>query len=58
MLNVWARDEGVRAIDFARRVGSAAAAILGVESVRLYHDQALFEEPGGGFTPWHQDPFC
>jgi ectoine hydroxylase-related dioxygenase (phytanoyl-CoA dioxygenase family) len=23
--------------------------------VRLYHDQALFKEPGGGPTPWHQD---
>ncbi|MFM7820610.1 MAG: phytanoyl-CoA dioxygenase family protein, partial [Actinomycetota bacterium] len=23
--------------------------------MRLYHDQALFKEPGGGITPWHQD---
>ncbi len=21
----------------------------------MYHDQALLKEPGGGFTPWHQD---
>ncbi len=28
---------------------------MGVEGVRLYHDQALFKEPGGGPTPWHQD---
>jgi ectoine hydroxylase-related dioxygenase (phytanoyl-CoA dioxygenase family) len=26
-----------------------------VHGVRLYHDQALFKEPGGGYTPWHQD---
>jgi ectoine hydroxylase-related dioxygenase (phytanoyl-CoA dioxygenase family) len=26
-----------------------------VPRVRLYHDQALFKEPGGGYTPWHQD---
>jgi ectoine hydroxylase-related dioxygenase (phytanoyl-CoA dioxygenase family) len=26
-----------------------------VESVRLYHDQALFKEPGGAPTHWHQD---
>ncbi|MEL6271673.1 MAG: phytanoyl-CoA dioxygenase family protein, partial [Chloroflexota bacterium] len=32
-----------------------AAALMGVERVRLYHDQALFKEAGGGFTPWHQD---
>jgi ectoine hydroxylase-related dioxygenase (phytanoyl-CoA dioxygenase family) len=25
--------------------------------VRLYHDQALFKEPGGGLTPWHQDQY-
>jgi ectoine hydroxylase-related dioxygenase (phytanoyl-CoA dioxygenase family) len=23
--------------------------------VRVYHDQALYKEPGGGPTPWHQD---
>jgi ectoine hydroxylase-related dioxygenase (phytanoyl-CoA dioxygenase family) len=28
-----------------------------VEKVRLYHDQALFKEPGGGHTPWHQDKY-
>lgn len=28
---------------------------MGVAGVRLYHDQALFKEPGGGPTPWHQD---
>ena len=28
---------------------------MGVDGVRLYHDQALYKEPGGGFTPWHQD---
>ena len=33
----------------------AAAHLLGVDGVRLSHDQALFKEPGGGRTPWHQD---
>ncbi|MFT7607216.1 MAG: ectoine hydroxylase-related dioxygenase (phytanoyl-CoA dioxygenase family) [Candidatus Aldehydirespiratoraceae bacterium] len=37
------------------RFAAAAAELLGVEGVRLYHDQALFKEPGGGRTPWHQD---
>ncbi len=32
-----------------------AADLLGVDGVRLYHDQALFKEPDGGPTPWHQD---
>ena len=34
-----------------------AAELLGAASVRLYHDQALLKEPGGGHTPWHQDQF-
>jgi ectoine hydroxylase-related dioxygenase (phytanoyl-CoA dioxygenase family) len=41
----------------ARRFARVAAALLGVPAVRLYHDQALFKEPGGGRTPWHQDQF-
>jgi ectoine hydroxylase-related dioxygenase (phytanoyl-CoA dioxygenase family) len=28
---------------------------MGVAGVRLYHDQALYKEAGGGHTPWHQD---
>jgi hypothetical protein len=37
------------------RFAEVAARLLGVAGVRLYHDQALFKEPGGGRTPWHQD---
>lgn len=39
----------------APRFGGVAAALLGVEAVRLFHEQSLFKEPGGGATPWHQD---
>jgi len=39
----------------ARRFASVAARLLGCPGVRLYHDQALYKEPGGGHTPWHQD---
>ena len=28
-----------------------------VKGVRLYHDQALFKEAGGGITPWHADQY-
>jgi len=57
MFNLWTLDARVRAFVFARRFARAAAELLGVAGVRLYHDQALFKEPGGGFTPWHQDQF-
>jgi len=57
MMNLWKSDERVRAFVLARRFASVAAQLLGVPAVRLYHDQALFKEPGGGYTPWHQDQF-
>jgi Phytanoyl-CoA dioxygenase (PhyH) len=56
LMNLWERDEGeIRRFVLARRFGGIAAALLGAERVRIYHDQALFKEPGGGATPWHQD---
>ena len=30
---------------------------MGVSGVRMYHDQALYKESGGGFTPWHADQY-
>jgi hypothetical protein len=54
-MNLWAKDEGVRRFVCARRFAKVAAELLGVQGVRLYHDQALLKEPGGGLTPWHQD---
>lgn len=53
--NLWQRSEVIQRFVFARRFARVAAELLGVEGVRLYHDQALCKEPGGGFTPWHQD---
>lgn len=55
--NLWRVDPRIRRFVFAPRFARAAADLLGVEGVRLYHDQALFKEPGGGRTPWHQDQF-
>jgi len=55
--NLWRVDDGVRRFVCARRFAKVAAELLGVDGVRLYHDQALFKEPGGGPTPWHQDQY-
>lgn len=56
LTNLWERDAGdIRRFVLARRFAGIAAALLGAARVRLYHDQALFKEPGGGATPWHQD---
>jgi len=56
-MNLWEADAQVREFTLAKKFASVAAQLMGVERVRLYHDQALFKEPGGGFTPWHQDQF-
>lgn len=55
--NLWQKNEVVAEFVLARRFAQIAADLLGVPTVRLYHDQALFKEPGGGPTPWHQDQF-
>lgn len=55
--NIWRIDDRAREIVFTRRFASVAAQLLGVRSVRLYHDQALFKPPGAARTPWHQDRY-
>ncbi|KRB48164.1 MULTISPECIES: phytanoyl-CoA dioxygenase family protein [unclassified Terrabacter] len=55
VMNLWRHDEAVARFVMATRFADVAARLLGVPRVRLYHDQALFKEPGGGYTPWHQD---
>jgi len=57
IMNLWEVDEHVKKFTLAKRFAKIAADLLGVENVRLYHDQALYKESGGGFTPWHQDQY-
>lgn len=55
--NIWERSEIIKKFVIAKRFGKIAADLMGVNAVRLYHDQALYKEEGGGHTPWHQDQF-
>jgi len=55
--NLWEKDDAVKRFVFEKRFAQIAADMLSSEKVRLYHDQALFKEPGGGHTPWHQDKY-
>ena len=57
VMNLWEVDQQVKKFTLAKRFAKIAASLLGVPNVRLYHDQALYKEPGGGFTPWHQDQY-
>lgn len=55
--NLWQKSEAVRAFSCSKRLAQIAASLMGTRGVRMYHDQALFKEPGGGLTPWHADQF-
>ncbi len=55
VMNLWERDQTAREFVFSKRLARIAAELMGVAGVRMYHDQALYKEPGGGFTPWHAD---
>ena len=57
IMNLWRVDERVKKFVLAKRFAKMAADLMGVSNVRIYHDQALFKEPGGGPTPWHQDQY-
>lgn len=57
LFNLWLEDEVVKALIFSKRLAMIAAELMEVDGVRIYHDQALFKEPGGGITPWHADQY-
>ncbi|MEM7626709.1 MAG: phytanoyl-CoA dioxygenase family protein [Planctomycetota bacterium] len=53
--NLWTHSGVARRFSFSQRLARIATELLGVSGVRMYHDQALYKEPAGGFTPWHVD---
>lgn len=54
-INLWEDFADVRALTFHPRICATAAALVGGERIRLWHDQALFKEAGGRETDAHQD---
>ena len=57
LFNLWREDEFVKELVFSKRLAKIAADLMQTSGVRLYHDQALFKEGGGGITPWHADQY-
>ena len=57
VMNIWQQSEIVREFSFSKRLARIAGELMGVGGVRMYHDQALYKEPAGGFTPWHADQY-
>ena len=57
LFNLWRQDAIVKELIFSKRLAKIAADLLQTDGVRIYHDQALFKEGGGGITPWHADQY-
>lgn len=57
LFNLWRESDKIKDFVFSKRLASIASQLMQVEGVRLYHDQALFKEAGGGITPWHADQY-
>jgi ectoine hydroxylase-related dioxygenase (phytanoyl-CoA dioxygenase family) len=54
-MNLWEDCPEVRPLTFHARIGEIAAALVGTSCLRLWHDQALYKEPGGRATDAHND---
>ena len=52
---LWEDFPDVRRLTFHPAVCETAAALLGAEKLRLWHDQALYKQAGGRETEPHQD---
>lgn len=57
VMNLWEHSAVVTEFVMSQRLGGIAAQLLEVQGVRLYHDQSLYKEPGGGITPAHADQY-
>jgi len=55
--NIWKQDPVVARFARSPDLARLATELLGVKSVRMFHDQALYKEPSGGITPWHADQY-
>ncbi|MFM8767842.1 MAG: phytanoyl-CoA dioxygenase family protein [Rubrivivax sp.] len=57
VMNLWEQSPLVGRFVMGQRLARIAAELLQVSGVRLYHDQSLYKEPGGGITPAHADQY-
>ncbi|MDW5264719.1 MULTISPECIES: phytanoyl-CoA dioxygenase family protein [Acidobacteriaceae] len=57
IMNLWTKSDEVKEFVFGKRLARIAAELMGATGVRIYHDQALYKEAGGGITPWHADQY-
>ena len=53
--NLWEDCPEVRPLTFHPLITETSARLLGVDAIRIWHDQALYKEAGGRETDPHQD---
>ncbi len=54
-INLWEDHPEVLPLTFHPKISEAASILIGVERLRLWHDQALYKDAGGRYTEPHQD---
>lgn len=54
-MNLWEDHPEVRPLTFHPKLARAAAELLQVDAIRVWHDQALYKQAGGRPTDAHQD---
>ena len=56
--NLWEDNLQIRKLTFDQRICKIASELIGAQSIRLWHDQALVKESGGRETdPHHDQPY-
>lgn len=54
-INLWQDNPAMRELILDERIGQMAAALEGIDGIRVWHDQALIKQPWGNPTAWHLD---
>jgi ectoine hydroxylase-related dioxygenase (phytanoyl-CoA dioxygenase family) len=57
IFNLWRENEIIKEFVMSSRLGQIASELMQTNGARIYHDQALYKEGGGGITPWHADQY-
>ena len=55
LINLWVDNAKMQKIMLDERLGKMAAELAGVDSIRIWHDQALIKKPWANPTSWHLD---
>ena len=56
-LNIRFDSKGVEKFCLSKRLGKIAADLMKIDTVRIFHEQAIFKYPGDTKSYWHQDQF-